>query len=138
MLINILAIIVAGGGLVYRFGPAYLLKRQTKDATDWPETEATIRSAGMELIERIGHIREEVPFFAFSYVVESEYYSGRFGLRVPEDRAPSLMREWIDTKIVLQYDPSQPSVFRLPDELPVDGFRRGTVPETDLSSHHSI
>jgi hypothetical protein len=69
-------------------------------------------------------------------VVESEYYSGRFGLRVPEDRATTLVREWINTKIALRYDPNQPSVYRLPDELPVDGFRRGTVPETDLASQH--
>ena len=136
MLINILAIIVVGSALIYRFGPAYLRKRRTKDAADWPETEATIQSAGMELIERVGHIREEVPFFAFSYVVQGEYYSGRFGLRVPEDRATSLMREWINTKIALQYDPNRPSVYRIPDELSVDGFRRGTVPETDLASRH--
>ena len=135
MLINILAIIAVAAVLVYRFGPSYLLKRRTKAAADWPETEATIQSAGMELIERVGHIREAVPFFAFSYVVESEYYSGRFGLRVPEDRATTLMREWINTKIALQYKPNQPSVYRLPDELPV-GFRRGTVPETDLASRH--
>jgi hypothetical protein len=136
MLINILAIIVVGAALAYRFGPSYLGKRRTKDAPDWPETEATIQSAGMELIERVGHIREEVPFFAFSYVIGSEYYSGRFGLRAPEDRATSLMREWIDTKFTLKYDPNHPSVYRLPDELPVDGFRCGTVPETDLASQH--
>jgi hypothetical protein len=136
MLINILAIIAVVGALVYRFGPSYLLKRRTKDAADWPETEATIQSAGMELIERIGHVREEVPFFAFSYVVDSEYYAGRFGLRVPEDRAITLMREWINTKIALQYNPNQPSVYRLSDELLVDGFRRGTVPESDLASRH--
>lgn len=136
MLINILAIIAVAAALVYRLGPSYLLKRQTKDAADWPETEATIQFAGMELIERVGHIREEVPFFAFSYAVKSEYYSGRFGLQVPADRATTLMREWINTTIVLQYNPNQPSVYRLPDELPLDGFRRGTVPETDLASRH--
>jgi len=136
MLINILAIIAVASALVYRFGPAYMLKRRTKGAADWPETEATIQSAGMASVERVGNIREEVPFFTFSYVVESEYYSGRFGLRVPEDRSTTLMRDWINAKIALQYDPNQPSIYRLPDELPVDGFRRGTVPETDLVSQH--
>jgi hypothetical protein len=136
MLINILAIIAVAAALAYRFGPSYMLKRRMKDAADWPDTEATIQSAGMELVERVGHIREEVPFFSFSYVVESEYYSGRFGLRVPEDRATTLMRDWINAKIALQYDPRRPSVYRLPDELPVDGFRRGTVPESDLASQH--
>jgi hypothetical protein len=136
MLITMLAIIVVAGALLYRFGLAYMLKRRTKDAASWPETQATIQSAEMELVERVGQMREEVPFFAFSYLVESEYYSGRFGLRVPEHRAITLMRELINAKITLRYDPSRPSVYRLPDELPVDGFKRDTIPETDLASRH--
>jgi hypothetical protein len=81
MLINILAIIAVASALVYRFGPAYMLKRRTKGAADWPETEATIRSAEMETVDRVGHLGELLPFLAFSYVVDGEYYSGRFGLR---------------------------------------------------------
>ena len=90
----------------------------------------------MEMVERIGHLREELPFFTFSYVVENEYYSGRFGLRVPEDRASTLIREWINTKITVRYDPKRPSVFSLSDEMSVDGFRVNTVPEVDLASQH--
>jgi hypothetical protein len=90
----------------------------------------------MELVERVGHLRERLPFFAFSYVVDSEYYSGRFGLRVAEDRANTLMRELVGTKITVRYDPKRPSVFSLPDELSVDGFRVSTVPEVDLASQH--
>jgi hypothetical protein len=68
-------------------------------------------------------MRERLPFLAFSYIVDGEYYSGRFGLRVAEDRTDTLITELIDTRITVRYDPKQPSVFSLPDELSVDGFR---------------
>jgi hypothetical protein len=136
MLINTLAIIAVAAALFYRFGRPYLAKRRLKDAADWPETEATIQSAKMELVERIGHLREELPFFVFSYVVNSEYHSGRFGLRAAKDRMSSLVRDWVGTKITVRYDPKRPSVYCLPDELPVDGIRVGTVPEIDLASEH--
>lgn len=136
MVIQILGLLVLAAALVYRFGPAYIRRRQTKDAADWTETNATIQSAKMELVERVGHLREKLPFFDFSYVVDSEYYSGRFGLRVPEDRASSLVREWVDTKITLRYDPIRPATFSIPNELSVDGFRVSTVPEFDLASQH--
>lgn len=87
-------------------------------------------------MERVGHLSEELPFFAFSYMIENEHYSGRFGLRVPEDRATTLMREWVSTKITVRYDPKRPSVFSLPDEVSVDGFRVSTVREIDLASQH--
>jgi hypothetical protein len=90
----------------------------------------------MEIVERVGHLRENLPFFAFSYVADSEHYSGRFGLRVAEDRASTVMKEWLGTKITVQYDPKRPSVFCLPDELSVDGYRVSTVPEIDLRSQH--
>lgn len=136
MFINVLAVVLVGCALLYRFGRPYMIKRRTKDAADWPETRATIQSANMELVERVGYLREKLPFFAFSYVVDSEYYSGRFGLRVAEDRASALMREWIDTKITVQYDPKRPSIFSVPDELSVDGCQVSTVPEIDLVSEH--
>src|ERR1035437_5562425 len=132
MLIKILSVIAVAAALLYRFGRPYIIKRRLNDAADWPETEATIQSAEMELVERVGHLREKLPFFAFSYVVDNEYYPGRFGLRIAEDRASTLMREWVDTKITVRYDPKRPSVFSLPDELSVDGFRVSTVPEIDL------
>lgn len=136
MLLKTLSVIVVAAALLYRFGSLYIFKQRMKGAADWPETEGIIQSANMEMVERIGHLREELPFFTFSYVVENEYYSGRFGLRVPEDRASTLMREWVNTKINVRCDPKRPSVFSLSDEMPVDGFRVSTVPEIDLASHH--
>jgi hypothetical protein len=136
VVIRILSLIILAAALLYRFGRLYMFKRRLKDAADWPEAKATIQSAEMEMVERVGHFREKLPFFAFSYAVDNDYYSGRFGLRVAEDRASTLMREWVDTKITVQYDPKRPSVFCLPDELSVDGFRVSTVPEIDLASQH--
>jgi hypothetical protein len=136
MVLKVLLLIVVVAALLYRFGRPYVIRRRLKDAVDWPETDATIQSGDMELVERVGHLRERLPFFAFSYLVDNEYYSGRFGLRVPEDRASTLMKERVNTKITVRYDPKRPSVFSLPDEVAVDGFRVSTVPEIDLASRH--
>lgn len=136
MLINILAVLAVATALVYRFGPPYMAKRRTKGAAEWPEAVATIQSAKMELVERVGHLRRSVPFFDFSYVVENDYYSGRFGVRVDETRADALIREWIDTKLAVRYDPKRPSIFSLPDEMFIDGFRVATVREFELVSQH--
>lgn len=136
MLISILCLIPLIVALAYRFGRPYLIKQRTKNVGEWPETQATIQSAKMELVERVGHLREELPFFTFSYIVDSEYYSGRFGLRVPEERANSLIRDWIDTRVGVRYDPNRPSIYCLPDELSVDGFRVSTVRECELASEH--
>jgi hypothetical protein len=136
MLITILSVIAVAAALTYRFGPPYIAKRRTRDSANWPETEATIQSAKMELVERVGHPRREVPFFAFTYVVNNDYQSGRFGLRVAEGRANALMRESLGTKLTIRYDPERPSVFSLPDELSIDGFRGSTVQEFELVSQH--
>jgi hypothetical protein len=136
MILKIAALIVVVAALLYRFGRLYLYKRRIKNAADWPDTDAIIQSAKMEPVERIGQFREILPFFAFSYVINGEYFTGRFGLRVPEDRANTVMKEWINNKINVQYDPKRPSVFCLPEVLSVDGLRVDTVPEVDLASKH--
>jgi hypothetical protein len=129
---NLPRLIIVAIGVTVSLAGAYLRKRRMKGSDDWPETEATIQSAEMKLTERVGHLRQEVPFFTFSYVVDGEYYSGRLGLRVPDDQGAMLLRKMIDTKITVQYDPKRPSIYKLPDELPVDGFRVDTVSETEL------
>lgn len=136
MFVNILAIIVVGAALLYRFGKPYVAKRRTRNAAEWPVTEATIQSGKMELVERIGHLRARVPFFDFSYLVEGECYSGRFGLRMEEDSGTKLVREWVGTKIKVSYDPRRPDIFCVPDELSVDGFGISIVNETELASEH--
>jgi hypothetical protein len=136
VIIQILSLAAVVAALLYRFGPPYIAKRRTRDAADWPETQATIQSAKIELVERVGHLRTSVPFFDFSYVVGNDYYSGRFGVRVDETRANALTREWIDTKLAARYDPKRPASFSLPDEVSIDGFRVATVREFELVSQH--
>lgn len=136
MVLKIVSLIAVLAALLYRFGRLYLSKWRIKNAADWPEAEAIIQSAELELVERVGHFRERLPFFTFSYLCDSQYYSGRFGLRVPEDQASAVMRERVNTKITVRYDPNRPSVFCLPEELSVNGFRVNTVPEIDLASQH--
>jgi hypothetical protein len=63
VLINILSVIAVAAALAYRFGRPYMIKRRMKDAAGWPENEATIQSAEMELVKRVGHLREKLPFF---------------------------------------------------------------------------
>lgn len=115
LIIVLIAILV---GLIGRF----IYWRRMRGSIDWPETQATLQS-GEEGFVKQGYTSERLPFFDFSYVVNGEYYSGRFGLRVTEDRTDELLRDLTDTKITIGYDPRHPSVFRLPDELSVEGFR---------------
>ena len=60
-------------------------KRRVDEAKSWPSTEATIQSGGIEEINS-GRSTFERPVFAFSYVVDGEYYSGRFALLAKGDR----------------------------------------------------
>jgi hypothetical protein len=90
--------------------------KQVDNAREWPAVEATIQSAE---IERIGGGRNapHLPCFAFSYVVDGEYYSGRFALSVKGDQADSLTKEMIDRKFSVNYDPARPSFFFIPDDI---------------------
>ena len=136
MLVSLAVVAVVAAASLYRFGRPYVMAQRAKSAADWPEAEATIHGGTMELIERVSHFRERVPIFQFSYVVDREYYSGRFGLRVDEERGNTLVRELIGTKVKVRYDPERPATFFVPEELPVHGFRISTVAETELSSQH--
>lgn len=132
MVSSALVYIIAAIVVVVAFGRvyvAYVKKTRLKGAVDWPETEGTIRSATVRLVGRAGYRTEKLPFFAFSYEVDSEYYSGRFGLRVDEERANQLTRDLVDTKITVRYDPKRPETYCLPEELPVEGYRVGVVPD---------
>lgn len=82
-------------------------------------TEATIQQA--EFIEFTSNSKGErahlYPCFAFSYVVDGEYYSGRFGLAVEGEPADELAREMKDQKFEVSYKPIRPSEYYIPDEL---------------------
>lgn len=64
--------------------------------------------------EVTGQIRtEKLPCFVFTYVVNGEYFSGRFALRGAEDREDILMKDLIGTKVAVYYNPMQPSAFNI-------------------------
>jgi hypothetical protein len=86
----------------------------------WPNTEATIQSADVEVAStyRRGVLR--LPVCSFSYRVNGEYYSGRFTVVTNLDENESLVKRMIDRKFVVQYDPRRPSVYFIPDRR-IDG-----------------
>ena len=84
-------------------------------ARNWLSTEATIQSAGIETIGT-GRYSEELPCFAFSYVVGGEYYSGRFALSAKDDHADALIKEMVDRKLIVLYNPKRPSSYFIPND----------------------
>ena len=88
-------------------------ERVVETAREWPVTEATVQSGGLEPV-RDG--KAILPAFAFSYQVEGEYYSGRFAL-TPSGRDPeTLIRRMVGRKLQIHYDPSHPEVWFIADE----------------------
>ena len=65
---------------------------------------------------RVGSGRNaaDIPCFAFSYVVNGQHYSGEFALRANGDRAESLMRQMIEKKMAIHYDPKWPPDWYIP------------------------
>ena len=96
-------------------------------ALSWPSTEATIQSAGVKTIGT-GRYSVDLPCFAFSYAVDGEYYSGRFALDAKGDRADTLVKELINKKLTMQYDPTRPSSYSIPDEW-IEGCEVRLVPD---------
>jgi len=97
------------------------------NAKDWPTVEATIQLAAMELVGR-GRNAVSLPCFAFSYVVDGEYYSGRFSLSGCDGRAATLLNAMIDRKIAVLYDPGKPSNFVIQDAT-IEGCTVNRVPD---------
>ena len=85
-------------------------------ANSWPICEGTIQSAGMEMIGR-GRRAIVLPCFAFSYVVNGEYHSGRFALSARDEKASALIRELVNKKLTIHFDPEHPSTYFIPVEL---------------------
>lgn len=90
--------------------------KRVDEAKSWPSTEAAIQSAGMEEISS-GRSTFERPVFAFTYLVDGEYYSGRFALLAKGDRADELIRDMVDKKLTVNYNPQRPDSWYIPDKL---------------------
>jgi hypothetical protein len=96
---------------------------KVEKAKQWPNTEATIQTAAIEIVAQDRFNTVRLPVFAFSYQVRGEYYSGRFAL-VPYtvEYDESLTNRMIGHKLVVCYDPTHPDRWLIPDEL-IDGYR---------------
>lgn len=68
----------------------------------------------MEIVYHSRSGSRTLPCFAFSYVVNGDYYSGRFSLEVDGQRAEELTRELADRKLNVLYDPSNPDSWFIP------------------------
>jgi hypothetical protein len=98
-------------------------QRRNQQKKTWPTVEATVQSAETELVNMGGRSKVSLPCCAFSYVIDGEYYSGRFG--VTEDGP---FKELIDQKLTIHYDPKRPSSFYIPANV-INGCQVLTIPE---------
>src|SRR5580692_6116546 len=72
---------IAGLGLVVAIVVQIFQNRyRAIEAKSWPTAQATIQPGGMEPVNSGERRAVILPCFAFSYVVNGEYYSGRFSL----------------------------------------------------------
>jgi len=95
----------------------YKAKKRSK-ARLWPLTEATIESGAMEAVAHSRYGDVTLPVFAFSYVVDREYYSGRFALfPYITDPGESIFARMAGRKLQVHYDPRKPAEWFLPEEL---------------------
>jgi hypothetical protein len=97
------------------------LDLQSEEALQSPAlalTEATIESGAMEAVAHARYGDVTLPVFAFSYVVDREYYSGRFALfPYITDPGESIFARMAGRKLQLHYDPRKPAEWFLPEEL---------------------
>lgn len=91
----------------------WYISRRVKQARNWPQAEATIESAQMGRMGQ-GKKAVDLPCFAFSYVVKGRSYAGHFALRASGDRAESLMRQMVQKKMAIHYDPQWPAGWYIP------------------------
>jgi hypothetical protein len=106
-------IIAIGIGMVVING--IIERRQDEkiaDTADWLETEATIQDGTIERIDKY----TSFPCFAFSYVVNGEYLSGRFYLKSDLEYAAVLIQKLLKQRFPVQYDPNDPSAWFIAEE----------------------
>ena len=126
-IIVILEWIALVGVIIVLLVRLYRNRNREREAATWPRAAAIIQSAGLEYVHSGGRSPVERPCFAFSYVVNGEYYSGRFSLPGDDDRSATLIRELIDRKLTVKYDPQNPSDFRIVDTM-IEGCNIGEPP----------
>ena len=117
-------------GLVLAGLISWLWRRsRSKHAVHWPTAEASINSGSIEMVAHSRYGTLELPVFTFSYHVSGEYFGGRFALRpYITDPGASVVQRMIGRKLLVHYEPQQPSTWFIADEL-IEGCKV----EQDLS-----
>ncbi len=91
-------------------------------AENWPTAQAKIQHAEFQ---EFGGSRNSpshsYPCFEFCYVVNGEYYFGRFGLGVEGELADNVVSGMKGRELAVSYNPAQPQQFYIADEL-MDGY----------------
>jgi len=87
------------------------------DTVHWLEAEATIQIAGHERIDKY----TSWPGFAFSYLVNGAYQSGKFFLKADSEQSDELVRDLPGRRFPVQYDPDDPSSWYV-EQSTMDGF----------------
>ena len=88
--------------------------RRRERAAQWQETEATIQSAGIETVRQTRGGGVNLPVCAFTYVVGSEYYSGRFSLAPASKPTEYPTDTLVNRKLPVRYDPDHPENWYIP------------------------
>jgi hypothetical protein len=98
-------------------------RSRAKKAIHWPATEGTIESGGMEVVANVRGNKVTLPVFAFSYRVQSGYFSGRFAL-LPyiTDPDPHIIERMIGRKLQIRVDPQNAKAWFIADDL-IEGCR---------------
>jgi hypothetical protein len=120
---------IAGLGLVAAIVVQIFQNRyRAIEAKSWPTAQATIQSGGVEPVNSGERSAVILPCFAFSYVVNGEYYSGRFSLWGCDGRSATLLHEMIERKIPIRYNPAKPEDFEFQDRM-IEGCGVQRVPD---------
>lgn len=86
--------------------------REVADTANWVEAEATIQEGRVDRYDR----HHWYPFFAFSYIAAGDYLSGEFCLEIEGDRAQDMIKQMLESKFTINFDPSNKSSWYIPTE----------------------
>jgi hypothetical protein len=116
-LIKVGVLVLVGIGALVVFIRYFSWKeRQVQSAKTWPTTEATIQSGEMETVASTRGVDVVTPCFSFSYIVNGEDYSGRFGLLPNFGNRDAVLNKMKERKFQIHYDPAKPGAFYIPGE----------------------
>jgi hypothetical protein len=116
-LIKVGALVLVGIGALIVFLRYFSWKEsQAQSAKTWPMTEATVQSGEMETVASSRGGDVTIPCFSVSYVVNDEYYSGRFRLLPDFGFCDAVLNKMKDHKFQTHYDPSKPEAYYIPGE----------------------